>query len=152
VTTAVRRKTQPKVDPVATFREHIVLKTQGAAVVARAEALKERLKEAFAGLPGIYENENGSLFFDFPQTISDGKADYKGMELRRSLPTHFDEEIATKILKRKGVYEEALTPVLDQEKVYRLLQEGKITEADMDKIIVKDEPRWSFYATKGEVL
>ena len=151
MTTVTRRKAT-KIDPVATFREHIVLKTQGASITARAEALKGRLKEAFASLPGVYENENGSKFFDFPETVSDGKADYKGMELRRSVPSHFDEEVATAILKRKGVYEEALTPVLDQEKVYRLLQEGKITEKDMDKIIVKDDPRWAFYPVKGEVL
>lgn len=147
--TSVRRKA--KVDPVETFAQHILLKAQGAVITTRADALKDRLKKAFSEFPGIYANENGSLFFDFPRTISDGKKNYKGMEHRRSVTTVFNEEKAERRLKAKGVYEEALTPVLDQEKVYRLLAEGKITEKDVEYMLDKGE-RWSFYPVEGEVL
>lgn len=149
MTTAVKRKA--KIDPASVFQEHIVLKTQGAAIVARAEALKTRLKDAFADFAGVYSNENGSLFFDFEETISDGKNEYKGMEKRRSVPIRFDEEVAERILKAKGVYDEALTPVIDQDKIYRLQAEGKITDKDIDKMFSKGES-WAFYPVKGEVL
>lgn len=149
--TSVRRKPAVTVDPVQTFREHIVLKLQGATLTVRAEALKDRLKEKFSDFSNVYENENGSKFFDFPETITDGKNDYKGMELRRSAPVTFNEEKAELILRRAGVYEEALTPVIDQEKIARLQQEGKISESDMDEMFETGE-RWSFYPVKGEVL
>jgi hypothetical protein len=151
VTTAVRRKTPAK--PEQVFAEHIVLKRQAATIKTRAENLKDTLKKWFQETPSekVYANENGSKFYDFPETVSDGKDDYKGMELRRSVGTKFDEDKAEAILKKKGVYEEALTPVLDQDKIYRLVQEGKITEKDIDKMFVESET-FAFWPVKGEVL
>lgn len=153
MTTSVRRKAATQIDPVQTFTEHIMLKRQGATITTRANGLKDRLKKWFLESPtdDVYENENGSRFFDFPDTVSDGKDEYKGMELRRSVSTAFDEEEAEKILKRKGVYQEALTPVLDQDKIYVLVQEGKITEKDLDKMFVQSE-KYAFWPVKGEVL
>jgi hypothetical protein len=151
VATAVQRKT--KIDPTQTFAEHILLKRQAATVTTRANGLKDRLKKWFLETPSddVYENDNGSKFLDFSSTVSDGKDEFKGMELRRSTPIKFDEEVAEQILRRKGVYEEALTPVIDQEKIYRLQQEGKITDKDLDKMFVSGES-WAFWPVKGEVL
>lgn len=146
--TTVKRRS--KVDPVGLFAEHIVLKREGSVIVARAEALKKKIKDWFEETDEAYENEQGSKFFDFPQTVSDGKVEYKGMELRRSVSPRFLEDKAEAILKRKGVYAEALTPVIDQDKVYRLVQEGKITEKDLDKMF-EDKETFSFWPVKGEV-
>jgi hypothetical protein len=151
VPTQIKRNTQQAVESV--FAEHITLKRQGSVLNTRAEALKKKLKDWFTSTASddVYENENGSKFYDFPETISDGKETYKGMELRRSVGTKFNEEAATKILQRKGVYNEALTPVLDQDKIYVLLQEGKITEKDIDKMFEETES-FAFWPLKGEVL
>jgi hypothetical protein len=151
VATQVRRNTQQAVESV--FAEHITLKRQGSVLTTRADALKSKLKDWFKSTASddVYENEQGSKFYDFPETISDGKETYKGMELRRSVSAKFNEDEATKILQRKGVYNEALTPVLDQDKIYVLLQEGKITEKDIDKMFEETES-FAFWPLKGEVL
>lgn len=147
--TTVRRKTV--FNPSQAFREHITLKREGNAIVARSNKLKDSLKawfkDAQRDTAEVYENENGSLFYDFPDPISDGKDTYSGMELRRSVSTIFVEDEAEKILKRKGVYEEALTPVIDQDKIYRLVQEGKITEKDLDKMFAEKES-FAFWPVK----
>ncbi len=144
------RVARPKADsPEKIFQEHIVLKREGKVITTRAEKLKASLKTMFASL-SFYENEHGSKFYDFASTISDGKTDYKGMELRKSVSSLFNEDEATKILQRKGVYNEALTPVLDQEKVWRLLAEGKITEKDIEKMFT-DKESFAFWPVEGEV-
>jgi hypothetical protein len=151
VATQVKRRAAEAVEDV--FAQHITLKRQASVLSTRSDALKNRLKKWFGETVSedVYLNENGSKFYDFPETISDGKESYKGMELRRSVGTKFNEDEATKILKRKGVYEQALTPVLDQDKIAVLLQEGKITEKDMDKMFEETES-FAFWPLKGEVL
>lgn len=141
-----------KTDILALFREHIVLKREGKALITRSDSLKARLKKWFEESPDdkVYASDSGSKFREFPVTISDGKKNYKGMEMRRSVSEVFNEETAEAILKRKGVYEEALTPVLDQDKVYRLVQEGKITEKDLDKMLEQKES-FAFWPMEGEV-
>lgn len=145
------RVARPKADtPEQTFQEHIVLKREAKTLQTRADKLKATLKTLFtSGLP-TYENDNGSKFYDFASTISDGKTDYKGMELRRSVSSLFNEDEATKILQRKGVYNDALTPVLDQEKVWRLMAEGKISEKDIEKMFTEKES-FAFWPVEGEV-
>jgi hypothetical protein len=150
---ATQVKRSAPADVVDVFSQHIVLKRQASTLSTRADALKTRLKKWFADTASdeVYTNEQGSKFYDFPETISDGKESYKGMELRRSVGTTFNEDEATKILKRKGVYEQALEPVLSQDKIAVLLQEGKITERDLDKMFEETET-FAFWPLKGEVL
>jgi hypothetical protein len=146
VVTTVRRTAFNAVD---TFTQHLALKAQASTITARSEALKKRLKEWLptAGTP----NENGSYFVDLDETVLVNGQPYSGMELRRAVSTRFVEDEAEKILKRKGVYEEATSPVLDQDKIYRLVQEGKITEKDLDKMFTESES-FSFWPVKGEVV
>jgi hypothetical protein len=149
VATTVKRKTA--FNPVEAFREHLILKTQAATIGSRSEALKKRLKEWLPSAAEGYSNEGGSVFVDLDETVEVNGQPYKGMELRRSVSPQFNEETAEKILKRKGVYEKALTPVLDQDKVYRLVQEGEITETDLDKMF-EDKETLAFWPVKGEVI
>lgn len=149
--TTVKRKTT--INPTATFAEHIVLKRQAATLKTRADGLKDRLKKWFLETPSdeVYENEHGSKFLDFSETVSDGKDNYKGMEARRSVSTKFNEETAEQILSRKGILQEALSTYIDQEKVFRLQAEGKITEKELDKML-EESVTWAFWPVKGEVL
>lgn len=149
--TKVKRATA--LNPAQVFAEHIVLKRQASTISTRANGLKDRLKKWFLETPSddVYENDQGSRFLDFPETISDGKDDYRGMELRRSASQVFDEEEAEKIVRRKGLYEEATEPVLSQDKIFRLHQEGKISEKEIDKMFSEKES-FAFWPVKGEVL
>lgn len=146
--TQVRKRTV--FDPADTFAQHISLKTQMAPVGRRVEALKKSLKDWLEKKPrGTYVNENGSVFYDLPVPVVAGGKTFTGMELRRSAPVTFDEEEAEKILKKKDVYDEALSSYIDQDKVYALFQEDKITEKDLDKIFVEGES-WAFWPVVGD--
>lgn len=147
--TTVKRATA--FNPVQTFKEHLALKSDAATITKRSEALKKRLKEWLPNASEAYQNEQGSVFVDLDETVEVGGQPYRGMELRRSVSSLFNEDEAEKILRRKGVYEEALTPVLDQDKIYRLVQEGKISEKDVDKMFEERES-FAFWPVKGEVL
>lgn len=149
--TTVRRKPKTAFNPVHAFTEHLMLKDQASKISTRSEALKKRLKEWLPTAAEGYQNENGSVFVDLDETVEVAGQSYRGMELRRSVSPKFDEDEATKILKKKGVYEEALTPVLDQDKIYVLVQEGKITEKDIDKMFTTTES-FAFWPVKGEVV
>ena len=147
--TKVRKATA--FNPVEIFVQQLSIKKDAEALTKRSEALKKRLKEWLPKALNddhVYQNEQGSIFYDLDETVNVAGTDYKGMELRRAVSNLFDEDEATKILKRKGVYEEALEPVLSQDKIYRLVQEGKITEADLDKMFEEKES-FAFWPVKG---
>lgn len=152
MTSVKRRGTSPAFNPFETLSQHLVLKSEAKTITSRADSLKAKLK---AWLPDNWtsQNENGSLFWDAPETITDLKGvSYSGMELRKAQPEPlFNEEKAEKILRRKGVLDEALSSYVDQDKVYLLVQEGKITEADLDKMLDPQDPTWSFWPVTGEV-
>lgn len=148
--TAVKRK--PRFNPVDAFAEFLDLKATGASFTTRANKVKDRLKGWLPEASEAYENDKGSLFYDFKETLTVWGKDYRGMELRKSTGFQFDEDVAESILKRKKVYDEALSTYVDQDKVYRLRAEGKLTDADIDKMFPEKEPTWSFYPVTGEVL
>jgi hypothetical protein len=151
VATRISRSSKAAFDAVSTFVQHMTLKEDAKKITSRSEALKKRLKEYLPTAEDAYANEQGSIFLDLPETVEVSGQPYKGMELRRSVGTKFNEETAETILKRKGVLEEALSTFIDQEKVYVLVQEGKITEKDIDKMFEETES-FAFWPVKGEVL
>lgn len=147
--TTVRRK--PAFSPVQAFTEHLSLKADASKIGKRADTLKTRLKDWLKTDPSdVYANENGSRFYDLDATLTIDGVDYSGMELRRSVSTKFDEEVAEKILVKKDVLAEAQSSYIDQDKIYRLHQEGKITDRDLEKMFVESES-FAFWPVKGEV-
>lgn len=152
MTTITRSKAKSTTSVVEEFKQHLVLKIEAATLTARADKLKSNLKALIPTLPGSYENESGSKFWDLPETLTLLGQSFKGMELRASTSTTFNEDEAEKILKKKGVYEEALSTYVDQDKVYRLVADGKITEKELDKMFETSDVRYAFWPVKGEVL
>jgi hypothetical protein len=154
VATELRRRTA--FDPVTTFREHMVLKAEGSRITKRATALKDRLKKWLPEAPEGYENEKGSVFVDLEETLTvDGKS-YRGMELRRSVSTKFDEDEAAKVLRRKQekdptILADAQSSYIDQDKIYRLVAEGRITEKELAKMLPESES-FAFWPVEGEGL
>ncbi len=136
-------------NPEQTFTEHINLKVEAARLTTRSNSLKTRLKDSFASLRGVTENEKGSKFFYFKSPIFAGKKNYIGMENRRQVSTVFNEEEAEKRLRAKGVYAEALSPVIDQNKIYVLHQEGKLSAEDIDAMFT-DKETWAFWPIEGD--
>jgi hypothetical protein len=149
--TTVRRKT--RFNPVQAFKEHLALKKEAATIGSRADAQKKRLKEWLPDAPGAYTSETGSVFYDLPETVEVAGEPYKGMELRRSVKSTFNEDTADEILTAKGaaIHRAALSTYVDQEKVLRLVAEGKISEEELDKMFDTTET-YAFWPVKGEVL
>lgn len=148
--TITRRKAPSLKEQIETFRQHLVLKDEAKTITSRSEALKKRLKEWLPVASEAYEDERGSRFVDLDETVEVNGQPYKGMELRRSVSVQFDEDVAEAILKRKKVYEEALSTYVDQDKVRALHQTGALTDGDLDKMFVEKES-FSFWPVKGEV-
>lgn len=141
-------------NPVQTFTEFIGLKTDSEKLANRANTLKSRLKEYLQSpSSGAYENENGSLFLDFDETITVGGTDYKGVENRRVVRTAFNEGKAEVLLAAKGedVRKQAVSEYIDQEKLAVLVQKGLISEEELDSLFEEKES-FSLYPVKGEVL
>jgi hypothetical protein len=144
-----KRLSTPVADPAQTFFQQRTLKTEAEALKKRADALATRLKD-FIASNFAYTSDSGSQFIDFDDTVEVDGVKYKGLERRRSVKTPFNEEKATKILKRKGLYEKALSSFLDEEKVYLLAQEGELSAKDIDAMLDETET-WALWPVKGEV-
>lgn len=138
-------------NPVQIFTQHLALKADAAKVTERSDSLKKRLKEWLPGAKGTYQNDQGSIFYDLDETVEVAGQSYKGMELRRAVQPTFDDEKAEKVLKARGVYLEAVSNYVDQNKVLRLHQEGKISDDDLDEMFGEKES-FAFWPVKGEVL
>lgn len=153
--TTVKRKT--KFNPVTDFAQHLSLKDEASKITKRSEALKTRLKDFLkGGTADVYENENGSKFYDLDETITVGGQEYSGMELRRSVSSKFNEETAEKVLTKKAskdpeIVNDAQSSYIDQDKIYRLLQEDRLTEKEVESMFEESES-FAFWPVKGEVL
>lgn len=153
--TTLRRKSD--FDFAHTFKAHIEAKLIGATFVTRSDNLKKRLKDWIAEKPdGSYSNENGSVFVDLPETVQVQGKSFKGFELRHGTKTVFDEAEAEKILKRRTkkdpkILTDAQSSYIDQDKIYRLVEEGRLTEEELDKMMPSADT-WAFWPTEGEVL
>ena len=142
-----------KFNVVQTFTEYIGLKTDSEKLATRAKTLNSRIKDWFPTARGTYQNENGSLFFDFDETVTVAGQDYKGVENRRRVSTVFNEGKAEVLLTAKGeaVRKQALSTYVDQEKLAVLVQKGLISEEELDSLFEEKET-FSLYPVKGEVL
>ena len=151
MTTTVRRQAS---DVEQTFTEHLSLKADAKRLQTRSDNLKKRLKEGFDKLPGVYTNENGSKFFDLTRAIVVAGKTFVGMEMRRTVRTVFDEEAAERVLNRKAkkdtsILEDAQSSYIDQDKIYRLHQEGRITDKELESMFDSSES-FAFWPVEGE--
>lgn len=135
-------------DPVIPlFREWAVLKTQITTETTRLNKLRDKVAAAVEQRG--YTDHKGSQFLDLPFPIPAGDNEYIRIKRERRVSISADEEAAEKILKAKdeALYRRAfpLVPTLDPDELYVLLQEGHLTEEEMDRILVQRET----YAFRG---
>lgn len=156
MTTTVKRRAT--FNPVETFLQHLTLKHEGKTLTNRSESLKKRLKEWLPTAPEAYENDKGSKFVDLDEPVQVGGKTYTGMELRRvSGKVVFNEETAEKVLLRKvrkdpDIVVDASSSYIDQDKIARLHQEGRITDKELESMFETGDPTYAFWPVEGEIL
>ncbi|MEW1922289.1 hypothetical protein [Streptomyces sp. NPDC088360] len=129
-------------DPVIpTFREWAVLKAQQTELTSRMNKLRDKV--AAAVQTRGYADHKGSQYIDLPFPIPVGDSEYVRIKRERRVSIVADLEAAERITKARGehVWRRAFPPVptLDADELYVLLQEGALSEEDMDQIMVQRE-------------
>ncbi|MEU3979607.1 hypothetical protein AB0F77_05765 [Streptomyces sp. NPDC026672] len=129
-------------DPVIpTFREWAVLKAQQTELTSRMNKLRDKVVAAVQSRG--YADHKGSQYIDLPFPIPVGDSEYIRIKRERRVSIVADLEAAERITKGRGdqVYRRAFPPVptLDADELYVLLQEGELSEEDMDQIMVQKE-------------
>ncbi|MFF8283363.1 hypothetical protein ACF06W_11640 [Streptomyces albus] len=131
-------------DPVVpTFREWAVLKAQQTELTTRMNRLRDKVIEAVRTRG--YADHKGSQYIDLPFPIPVGDAEYVRIKRERRVSVVADIEAAERITRAAGVYDRAFPPLptLDADELYVLLQEGRLSEEEMDQIMVQKES-WAF--------
>ncbi|MFF1693154.1 hypothetical protein ACFVXC_05930 [Streptomyces sp. NPDC058257] len=129
-------------DPVIpTFREWAKLKAQQTELTSRMNKLRDKVAAAVQARG--YADHKGSQYIDLPFPIPVGESEYVRIKRERRVSIVADTEAAERITRDRGenVYRRAFPPVptLDADELYVLLQEGVLTEDDMDQIMVQKE-------------
>lgn len=135
-------------DPVIpVFREWAALKAQVTDETTRLNKLRDRIAAAVEQRG--YTDHKGSQYLDLPFPIPAGDSEYVRIKRERRVSVVADNDAAERITKAKGdgIYRRAFPPVptLDADELYVLLQEGHLTEAEMDEIFTQRET----YAFRG---
>ncbi|WP_369042208.1 hypothetical protein [Streptomyces sp. Midd1] len=135
-------------DPIIPiFREWAVLKAQVTEETSRLNKLRDKVSGAVEQRG--YTDHKGSQYLDLPFPVPAGDNEYIRIKRERRVSVAADEEAAERILKAKSgaLYRRAFPPVptLDADELYVLLQEGHLTEDEMDEILVQRET----YAFRG---
>ena len=90
----------------------------------------------------------GNIVYRLPDPIQVGSKVYAGMELRRQPQIDFDEDAALDLAKAKGIPVDQVThtvTVVDQEAFYVLNQQKKITDEELDSLLVESDPKYSLW-------
>lgn len=142
-TASAKAETRPlPFDPVIpTFREWAILKAQQTELTSRMNKLRDQV--TLAVQQRGYADHKGSQYIDLPVPIPVGDSEYVRIKRERRVSIVADLDAAERITKAHGeqIYRRAFPPVptLDADELYVLLQEGALTEEDMDQIMVQKE-------------
>lgn len=119
--------------------EFLTLKRESDLIGKRMTDIKKSIMEVLANQEET--DEKGSKFYGLSKPIESGGKTYTTLKRERVLTQMVDEDEAETILTKKGLYDECLVlePRLDHDKVYALYQEGKISEAEIDRIFTYKE-------------
>ena len=148
--TTVRRN--PPIDLVATTLDLVTNKGRAADLTKRANKARDLLI-AYIEKHAKVTDEKGSQFLPLPETVSFGGTTFAALKREKRASTVFLEEDATEILRKRGLYDLATTTVtvtsLDQDKIYVLNQEGKISDDEIDAMF-GEVVTWALIPQKGD--
>lgn len=146
MTKTVTRRTASKTSQLEKFRQFLGIQAEKAELTKRENILKTDLGN-FADEHGVRDEEKGHRVVTFPESISTVKGLFRGFMRQRRVTSVFQEDVAEKLLRRKGLYEECLSTYLDTEKIDRLYAQDKITAKEYDSL-TKENVTWAFVPIK----
>lgn len=124
-----------------------MLKSQSVSLSMKLNRLRDKISSAVEERG--YKDQKGSQYIDLPFPIPTEEGEYLRIKRERRVSIVADEEAAERITRSKGedIWARAFpaVPSLDCDELYVLLQEGVLTEKEMDQILVQRES----YAFKG---
>jgi len=118
-------------DPIKReLQQYVSLKDEVASIETRVTALKKRITGYVDDLGEA--NEKGSLVLPLQDEVTGTTAIVK----QRRVSKMFDESTAEKLLNDKGLFETCTKTIttLDQDAVMAAYYDGKLTDADIDKM------------------
>lgn len=83
---------------------------------------------------GVVDPSTGSIFLDLGDTVSD--RNIARLKAQRSVSTGLNPEVAEKLLKEKGLWDDMveLVPVLDEGKVHAAYYDKKISDEELSRM------------------
>lgn len=117
--------------------QFLSLRAEEAAISKRKKVLNTYLSEQIEKY-GDEDEINGHFNMVLPEPVLAGGKEYTILQRQKRVGMLFDEQVAEDILREHEIYDEATvtTVSLDQDKVYALHQMGKISDEEMDSILV----------------
>lgn len=111
-------------------QQYVTLKDEADAIGERVTTIKKRLTAYIEDLGE--PNEKGSIVLP----IEDERTNTRAIVKQRRVSKQFDEDTANDLLKEKGLFDTCTTTitVLDQDAVMGAYYEGKLTDADIEKM------------------
>jgi len=120
---------------------YLSLTGEAKAATERATVLKKDMMDSLH--TDGEADEKGHRYLYFKDPINVGGKKYAGVKRERRVSTLFDEDTAEQILTQRGLLEQCqrvvTTTVLDQDEIYVLNQEGKISDAELDSMFSENE-------------
>lgn len=90
----------------------------------------------------------GNIVCAFPAPVTVGGKTYTGMELRKKRNIVFDDDAAIELADRLGITRDTIGHyeyIVDQEALYVLNQQGRITDDDIDSLLAEGDPSYSLW-------
>jgi hypothetical protein len=124
-------------------QQYVTLKEEGDAIAERVTTIKQRLTAYIEDLGE--PNEKGSIVLP----VEDERTNTRAIVKQRRVSKQFDEDTANDLLKDKGLFETCTTTitVLDQDAVMGAYYEGKLTDADIEKMF-PEKVTWALVLEK----
>ena len=146
----VQRKRIRLPDIVHTIQTYLFNRDEGKIYTSAKEKAGRTIKD-FITDNGAVDEVSGNIVYLLDEPIQVGKKVYAGMELRRKTDVTFDEEAALKLAVDKGLMGVVTHTeiVVDQDAFFVLNQQGKLTEAELDALLVESEPSYSLWAVEA---
>lgn len=150
-TATARRAAQPTFDLMATAIDLITNKARAAELTKRAGKARDVLIK-YVEKHAQIEDEKGSQFLTLPEPFEFGGSTYTSLKREKRSSQVFLEDEAEALVRAKGLWEQATTTitVLDQDKIFILNQEGKISDDEIDELF-DEKVAWALIPSTGEL-
>jgi hypothetical protein len=152
----VQRKRSRLPDIAHTIQSYLFNRDEAKGFVAAKEKAGGQIRD-YIRENGAVEKDaaghevSGNIVYLLPEPVQIGSKDYAGMELRKKTDVTFDEDAALALAVDKGLMGIVTHTevVVDQEAFYILQQQGRLTEAELDELLVEGEPTYSLWAVEA---